>query len=207
MSRILISLALAAATTFGLLFIMHTLIEMDKREPKEEDDTKIADIFMSDDSIETKYDVVKPKKMDDPEEPPPEMPEPEFDTPDINPDALNMTAPKVGNDIKGAGIGGLSADGEYLPIVKVAPRYPQRALSRGYEGWVIIEYTVTTNGSVRDAFVVDGWNSTTEKPTTWFNRAALKAAEKYKYKPRVIEGTPVEVPGVQTKITFKLAGE
>jgi periplasmic protein TonB len=190
---------LAAAVTFGLLFLMHSLIEADKREPKEEATRKIADITMPETKIETQYDTEKPEKPDEPDEPPPDMPEPEFDTPELNPDALNMSAPKVAANIKVGGIGGFSSDGEYLPIVKVQPRYPSRALSRGIEGYVIVEFTVTKNGSVRDPVVVDA------EPANIFNRAATKAALKFKYKPRVIDGEPVEVPGVRNKITFAIA--
>ena len=89
-------------------------------------------------------------------------------------------------------------DGEYLPIVKVAPVYPSRALSRGLEGYVIVEFTVTRTGTVTDVVVV-------ESTSTLFERAASEAALKFKYKPRVIDGEAVEVPGVRNKITFEIA--
>ena len=74
---------------------------------------------------------------------------------------------------------------------------PARALNRGLEGYVIVEFTVTENGSTRDAFVV-------ESTSTLFDRAAIEAALKFKYKPRVIDGTPVEVPGVRNRISFAI---
>ena len=43
------------------------------------------------------------------------------------------------------------------------------------------------------------------KPPGTFNRAAINAALKYKYKPKVINGEPVDVPGVKTRITFEMA--
>ena len=98
----------------------------------------------------------------------------------------------------GAGIGGFNAgEGEYLPIVKVAPIYPNRALSRGIEGWCIVEYTVTRNGTTAGGKVV-------ECTSSLFANASLKASSKFKYKPRIINGTPIDVPGVQHKITFEL---
>ncbi len=190
---------LAAATTFGLLFLMHALIAANNKPPEEVEERKVADILMPERQIETKYDVEKPEKPDDPEEPPPDMPEPEFDQPEVNPDALNMAAPKVNPNLNVKGVGGFGSDGEYLPIVKVQPQYPRRALSRGIEGYVIVEFTVTTNGSVRDPVVVDA------DPPNIFDSAAIKAALKFKYKPRVIDGEAVEVPGVRNKITFAIA--
>ena len=65
----------------------------------------------------------------------------------MNLEAVNM-APSSTVDVAIAGTGGLSAsDGEYLPIVKVAPIYPRRAQSRGVSGYCIVEYTVTTSGA------------------------------------------------------------
>ena len=93
-----------------------------------------------------------------------------------------------------------SGDGEYLPIVKVAPVYPRRALQRGIEGYVIVEFIVTKQGSVRDPVVVEA------NPQGIFERAAMDAALKFKYKPRVVNGEPTEVAGVQNRITFEIDG-
>jgi len=91
-----------------------------------------------------------------------------------------------------------SGDGEYLPIVKVAPIYPRRAQTRGISGYCIVEYTVTKTGSIRDPFAVDC------QPKGIFERASLKASEKFKYKPRVVDGEAIEVAGVQNKFTYEL---
>ena len=85
-----------------------------------------------------------------------------------------------------------------LPIVKVAPIYPDSAARRGLEGWVLLKFTVTETGAVRDPVVLES------EPGTTFDRAAMKAVLKFKYKSRVEGGKPVEVPGVEHLITFKL---
>ena len=87
--------------------------------------------------------------------------------------------------------------GEYLPIVKVAPEYPAQALARDLEGHVVVEYTVTQTGSTKDIVVI-------ESSSALFDRAAIDSVLKYKYKPRVIDGVPVEVAGVRTRIEFSL---
>jgi protein TonB len=61
-----------------------------------------------------------------------------------------------------------------------------------------VEYTVTKNGSIRDPQAVDC------QPAGIFERASVKAAEKFKYKPRVVDGEPIEVAGVQNKFTYTL---
>lgn len=204
--RIIIAVALAAGTTFGLLFLMHALIASNMKAPEEGEETKIADILMPKREIETKYDTEKPEEPQQVEEPPPDMPDPEFDQPDIDPDALNMSAPKSKPQLAVKGVN-FGSDGEYLPIVKVQPQYPSRALSRGIEGYVIVEFTVTTNGSVRDPFVIEAWagRNGNLSESTIFNNSAMKAALKFKYKPRVVDGVPIEVPGVRNKITFAIA--
>jgi len=138
----------------------------------------------------------EPEKPPEPEQPP-EMPTPNqadnFDTSM----AVSMSAPNMDASLNVGGVGFGVSDGEYLPIVKVAPVYPSRALSRGLEGFVIVEFTVTRQGTTRDPIVV-------ESTSSLFERAAVEAALKFKYKPRVIDGEPVEVPGVQNKITFEI---
>ncbi|MEW5248347.1 energy transducer TonB [Microbulbifer sp. 2201CG32-9] len=194
--------ALALATTFGLIFTMHQLIEANMKAPEDVEQIKIADVVMPEQEIETQYDTSKPDKPDEPEEPPPEAPEPEFDDPNLD-NSINIAAPRTSVDLRVGGIGGFASEGDYLPIVKVAPQYPRRALQRGIEGYAIVEYTVTKNGSVRDPRVVEAY-TLDGNPTTIFNSAAVKSALRYKYKPRVVDGEPIEVPGVKTKISFTL---
>jgi protein TonB len=118
----------------------------------------------------------------------------------ITPDASSMAVTAVDIDtnisLSSEGFGLSTGDGEYLPIVKVQPIYPRRALSRGIEGYVIVEFTVTSMGTTKDHVIVEA------QPSGIFDRAAIQAAAKFKYKPRVVDGVAIEVPGVQNKITF-----
>ncbi|WP_160152363.1 energy transducer TonB [Microbulbifer sp. ALW1] len=91
-----------------------------------------------------------------------------------------------------------------LPIYKPAPRYPRRALARGIEGYVVVEFTISTNGSVKNPSVVGGYDSA-GVPTDIFNSAALNAVERFKYRPLMSEGQPVEKHGVRNRISFKMA--
>lgn len=196
--RVLLAAGLAALVTIGLFYIMPLLIEMADKSLDDSNITKIADITMPDRDIETNVKEAKPDKPDDPEQPPPDLAQPQVDNMDINPEAINMT-PQVTADINigmGSGIGG--GDGEYLPIAKVQPMYPRRANSRGITGYCIVEYTVTRTGATRDVVATDCL------PKGYFERASVKAATKFKYKPRVIDGDPIEVLGVRNKFTFEL---
>jgi len=186
---------LAVPVAIGLFYLMQALVD---RDYKQEDTKarKIADIVVPDKIIETNLKEVKPEKVEDPEEPPPDLEPIDFDT-DIDMNVAN-TAPNTGINLKLSSSGMSSGDGEYLPIVKVAPIYPRRAQTRGISGYCIVEYTVTKTGSIRDPQPVDC------QPSGIFERASVKAAEKFKYKPRVVDGEPIEVAGVQNKFTYEL---
>jgi protein TonB len=195
--RLFIGAALAIPVAGGLFFIMQYLIATADPKIDDQKSRKLPDIFMPEREIETNVAEVKPDKPDDPEEPPPDLDTPDLDM-DMNMDAVNM-APSSQVEVAIAGAGGMSAsDGEYLPIVKVAPIYPRRAQSRGITGYCIVEYTVTKSGSIRDPQAVDC------QPAGIFERASLKAALKFKYKPRVVDGEAIEVAGVQNKFTYEL---
>ena len=193
--RMLISVLLAIPVVVGLFMIMHSLIDRDFENP-EVSNTKIADLVQPDEDIQLESTVAKPDKVEDPEEPPPEM---EMMQIDLNMDTdIQNSAPVATVDVNISTTGMSSGDGEYLPIVKVAPIYPRRAQSRGISGYCIVEYTVTTSGAIRDPQAVDC------EPAGVFEKASVKAALKFKYKPRVVDGEPIEVAGVQNKFTYEL---
>ena len=89
---------------------------------------------------------------------------------------------------------------QYLPVYVPQPQYPRRAQTRGKEGYAVILVTVTTTGGVRDPVMIE------EFPEGWgFGRAAVKAANKLKYNPFVIDGQAQEMSGVMYKFTFQMA--
>ena len=90
------------------------------------------------------------------------------------------------------------SDRDVIPLVRVNPEYPQRALQRGLEGWVQVQFTITATGTVKDPIVVDAM------PKNVFDDAALKAIARSRYNPKVENGAAVERVGVQTRILFQL---
>jgi protein TonB len=90
------------------------------------------------------------------------------------------------------------SDQDVLPLVRIAPDYPARAAARGIEGWVIVQFTITPTGSVRDPMVVESM------PKNVFDDAALKAIARWRYNPKVEGGVAVERVGVRTIIRFVL---
>jgi protein TonB len=194
--RLFLGALLALPVAGGLFFIMQYLIAM--ADPKIDDSKqrRLADIHMPEREIETNLKEQKPDKVDDPEEPPPDLDTPDVDM-DMDVEVVNV-APTAQVDVSISSSGMATGDGEYLPIVKVAPIYPRRAQSRGITGYCIVEYTVTTSGAIRDPKAVDC------DPAGVFENASVKASLKFKYKPRVVDGVAIEVGGVQNKFTYEL---
>ena len=196
LARLLFGALLAIPVAGGLFFIMQYLIATADPQIDDSKQRKLADIHMPEREIETNVNEQKPDKVDDPEEPPPDLDTPDIDM-DMDVEVVN-TAPQASVDVEINSSGMASGDGEYLPIVKVAPIYPRRAQTRGITGYCIVEYTVTTSGAIRDPKAVDC------QPQGVFESASVKAATKFKYKPRVVDGEAIEVAGVQNKFTYEL---
>ena len=90
------------------------------------------------------------------------------------------------------------SDRDVIPLVRINPDYPQRALSRGIEGWVVVQFTITATGSVASAVVVDA------EPEGIFDDAALKAIARWRYNPKVEGGVAVERVGIRTVLRFMI---
>ncbi|GAB1258495.1 energy transducer TonB [Aurantivibrio plasticivorans] len=198
LSRIITSAISAVFITAVLIVVMFKLVDREWEEPEERKKYNFSEFNKPPEDIETNYDTAKPDKPETPETPP-ETPPMDIDLPDVPQDSVSVAQPTLNADLNIDTTGGFKSDGEYLPIVRVEPIYPTRAAQRGIEGWVIVEFTVTANGSVRDPVVIES------EPSSIFNRAAERAVLKWKFKPRVIDGNPIEVPGVRNKLTFQLA--
>ena len=100
----------------------------------------------------------------------------------------------------GPGLGAGGAGTNVVPLVRVNPEYPLQARARGIEGYVEVEFTITTAGTVKDARIVDA------RPGEIFNRVALGAIRKWKYKPSTAGGIPVERQRVRVRLKFVLQG-
>ncbi len=186
--------ALGAAVTTLVLLLMQSLISADG--------TSVSDPEPAPPITFARLLEDEPVDVDDPPRPPPKPEEPPLSPRQAVADEfvigepIEFTAPRVAEPLGPAGIG--LADGEALPVVKVRPVYPQRALSRGIEGHVLVQFTIDALGRVVDARVVEA------QPAGIFDHAALQAVERFRYKPRVVNGEPTAVSGVRHLISFAL---
>ncbi len=196
--RYAFSIFVGSVITLSLIYVMHLLIEH-AEDAISKEGTKFQLDFVRIKKNETlNTEDYTPEKPQKPPEVPPETPPQDSDVVDPNAPTINIPAPEIAATVDIGGPGGMNiAEGDYLPIVRVAPVYPARALSRGIEGYCDMSFTVTTTGTVADPLV-------TFSTSSLFERAATRAVLKFKYKPRVVDGIPVDVPGVTTRIRFQL---
>jgi len=211
--RLGLSTIVGVIVTLGLFYLMQYLIQGADSALTDDKIGNLVDFVRVKQEQEVETKQRKPKKPPPPDEPPPDVPPQNFNV-NVDNAGFNMSNVDLSVDVQVGGGGFGITDGEYLPIVKVQPQYPRRALARGLAGYVIVEFTVTEAGTVRDPIVIENCAhipnarnpaECVDSPNSVFDSAAMKAAEKFKYKPKVIDGVPVETAGVQNKITFELA--
>lgn len=109
--------------------------------------------------------------------------------------AINIAGVPFKGEMASSGLGGLS---EAIPLIRTSPLYPPRALSRKLEGQVKVLFTITTDGTVMNPKIIES------SPKGVFDRSALRAVRKWKFRKKLVDGQAVAWQSVQT-IVFKLA--
>lgn len=88
--------------------------------------------------------------------------------------------------------------GQMVPIIRIAPQYPQAAVARGVEGYVDIMFDVTALGTTENIRIISA------VPSSVFNRSVIKAVKGWKYKPNVVDGVAVKTPDVRDRVRFNM---
>ena len=204
--RVAIAALVAVAVTFGLFLFMYGLISSGGENRGELD--AIAGIHFG--KVEIPDEIATKSRRKPPKPPPPKVPPPppkmqvsKMDQQIQNLPQLDLPqldVPLVGGE--GMFIGSFqqvdrTAEGDIIPVVVIRPMYPREAAISGTEGWVKVEFTITEAGTVKDPRVIEA------NPPRIFNREAIRAILKWKFKPRVIDGVAVERRATQV-IDFTL---
>lgn len=195
-----ISVVMAATITLGLFYFMQALIATGDEFDERINVIKIIDATMPDITLEVIEEIDKPEPIEEVAEETPDTPDKQItlsDGPSLNIQRANLDL-DTGLQLSNATIS--ATDGDYLPLVAIAPQYPTRAAQRGITGWCLVSFTVDGQGNVAadTIIVVDA------EPPNIFNRSSERAAARFKFQPRVIDGVGVSVPGVQYLFTYVL---
>ena len=197
-SRVMGVVLLAAGVTIGLFLVMKVLVTGQEYEIEEE----LASIGIDfvrverDEESQTKDRALKRPSKVEPEEPPPPPKLKQPNRPNV--DKASMSADMGAFDLAGLNLNA-PVDGDTLAIVRVLPRYPSRALSRGIEGWVLLEFAIDELGLAVNPVVIES------EPPGIFDRAAISAVKRWKYRPMIEDGRPRMRPGVRQLISFEIA--
>jgi len=211
MPRFALSLVAGSTITVFLFFFLYTLISagtavFESAAPAQIEFTRL-----------TIADDLELKKRFKPEHEKPEPPPPtegivQTQTEEVNTISKIDLAPVSGLLGDGGGLSGLvtgraggglgptgtsGADQQVMPLIRIDAQYPESARMRGIEGWVLVQFTITKSGSVRNARVI------AREPSSIFDRSALQAVRRYKYSPQVENGQAVEKT-IQLRIRFQL---
>ncbi len=198
--RWLVSMAMATGITLGLFYFMQALIATGERFDQRVNVVKIVDATMPEIELEVIEEIDKPELIEEVVQDTPDTPEKQINL-DSGP-SLNIERASVEIDtnlsLDNASIS--ATDGDYLPLVAIAPQYPTRAAQRGIEGWCLVAFTVDgMRNVVEETITVDD-----SEPESNYDPSSLRAATRFKFQPRVVDGQGVEVPGVQYLFRYQL---
>ncbi|MDX1516346.1 MAG: TonB family protein [Woeseiaceae bacterium] len=182
--------------TLALFFVMQALIGLRHTDPPAERERwsvefgrKIAERPVETAALEPDW-----KKLTQPQEPTPPRPLPQSSGQSTGVTLTQPLPPDVGKRILP---GTVFSDGPLVAVVRVEPSYPPRAAEQNLEGWVLVEFDVTADGLVSDPRVIESSHRV-------FEKAALRAAQKFRFKAKVVDGQPQGSHGIRNLFRFEL---
>jgi periplasmic protein TonB len=203
--RYVVSVVLAIVVTLAAFYLMHQLISGSRGDPESMDPPpgiRFGPVEI-DERIETR-DRRRPPPPPPPDTPPPppqmeiaQMEQQVRDMPQLDMPPLDVPMTGSGPFLGAFGQVDRTQEGDIVPLVRIQPQYPRDAAMNQIEGWVTIEFTIDETGSVRSPRVVEA------RPPRVFDREAIRAILRWKFKPRVIDGVAVPRQATQT-IEFSL---
>lgn len=204
--RILVSAFSGIVIALLLFWLMHSLISGSRDFNHDRDQALRLDFIQVDqDELERIKERKPPPEPEPPKKPPPppkltvsnpDRPQqnmPQVDMPRISLGVASGSGPYLGNWSAGDPV----AEGDVIPIVRIEPQFPREALIEGISGYVVVEFTIEPDGSVSDPKVVES------EPRRMFDRNAVRAIYKWKFKPRIVDGQPVARRATQ-RLDFNL---
>ncbi|MCZ2366823.1 energy transducer TonB [Vibrio diabolicus] len=205
MGRLLLALPASLLISVSLFSFMAWMVDKGNQRAPEASEAVRFEMVM----VENEADVQR-RQRSVPEQPePPQAPEPmdlsQADT-QMEPmsqmtpvSALGLNTALEGIAISAPNLKGTMGNQQALPLYRVDPRYPSKALKRRVEGYVIMRFTIDATGRPKDIEVIEA------EPQRMFEREAIRALKKWKYQPKVEDGVSIEQFGQTAKVEFKLA--
>ena len=194
-----ISILLAVVVSGALFSFLHYLITRRGEAIESKQATKIEFTRLRRDT-EVQQKKREKAELEKPKEAPPQTNLSRSNL-DMGGDAIAVIAPTVeakANVRANVSLGAGGTDRDTIPLVRIEPDYPMKARQRGIEGWVVVKFTITPAGTIKDAQVMQA------SPPGIFDEAAVRAVSRWKYNPKIEGGVAVERPGILVRLDFKL---
>jgi len=205
LARYGISAGLAWGVTFGLFFMMQYLVAMGQAEVKEEKEGRVIDfVRVKHESVAKEKEralPTRPKAMDQPNAPDLNL-TPKSSGAGLDGMAIGIKAPAPDVPLRmraGPDLGKMAVrDSKKVPLMRIEPNYPMRARQDGVEGHVVVRFDIDPRGNVQNPTVLSA------KPRGVFEREALRAIRRWRYKPTIEGGKPTWDRGQKVRIPFRL---
>lgn len=198
--RLLVGAPLAAIVTFLLFTLMQILIFEDGTPLEEAGDDIRISIAEAPEEIQARVRDANIDQVEDvtPPPPPPAIERARADQPNESMSTIVGGLPEFDRpSLAGGDISFDVSDRDAQPLVRIPPQYPPRAAERGLEGRCSVEFDVTPEGNPTNVRILSCTNSV-------FERETIRAVERWRYEPRVQDGTPQWRRGVQTQFDYNL---
>ena len=181
--------------TLALFYAMQSLIAMDAFEPVKA--PKLGSLIFTPTIVEEPVipeDFTTFKTLREPIEPTPPRPGPVDNGNKLVVVHRAPPPPPPGTSMQ---VGSFMHDGPLVAMVRVEPAYPTRAAQQNLEGYVTVQFDVNADGTVTNIIVVDSSHSI-------FERAAIRAAQKFRFRARVVDGVALATLGVRNRFIFRM---
>lgn len=205
MFRLLMALPIAVAISIALFSVMAWMVDNGNQGKPEASENLSFTMMM----VEPESDLQR-RQRSVPEQPkPPELP-PETKVSQSKSEVSSlmpvtpMSSAGLDTAINGLKIsaptfGSFKSNQQAMPLYRVEPRYPSRALKRKIEGYVIMSFSIDETGKPFNVEIQE------TSPKRMFNRDAVRALKQWKYQPKLVEGKAIVQQNQTVRLEFKLA--
>ncbi|MBI1236653.1 MAG: TonB family protein [Alphaproteobacteria bacterium] len=198
--RLVIGIPIAIIVTFALFTLMRTLIFVDEAPPEEEGAEYRFDINPQVEQVDAR---ARDTSIDDVQQvdPPPPPPQVERQAADLPSESLSTIVGSIPEfdapDLNSGNVSFNISDRNAQPLVRIPPQYPPRAAERGIEGYCLMQFNVSPDGTPIDIVAL-------ECSSSMFERSSVRAVERWRYSPRIVDGVAQTRTGVQTRLDYQL---
>jgi protein TonB len=220
MARLLLALPIALAISYGLISTMAWLVDLNTQPAREKKGPLQFDIFVT----EQEQTSQKMRRiLPEPPKPTPETPKPKQAEPqavmtmatptleslpevriDLSVSGMSISVPSSTSNtpltsaLQPAAAPKIGQNQQMMPLHRIEPVYPRKALQRKIEGYVVLSFDIDPKGKPVNIEILQA------KPARVFNREAVKALSRWKYQPQIVDGIAQKNTGQKVRLEFKL---